>query len=278
MNFDTHTHPHGASPTLRTISVGFEGLHSSTQAELVGLRLACRHLDDLSSFRRITSVADSQPALLSLCRTSGASALAVEVRCALQSLRPQVDEMRIWWTPSHVDLVENDLADEAAKAAALSDSFDVVVEPVPVCRTALRSLVHRWLVGHVDRQWALCDRDRDLFSVMPSFAPSLSWTDDLSRREVALVAQFLTGHYASNAYLFQFGSREDPHCDWCEAAIDDRRHRLFSCPRFSFVRQRLTALVESDSRGAQSWTWAFLTGPGRCYLARFLLSVQIAVH
>lgn len=113
---------------------------------------------------------------------------------------------------------------------------------------------------------------------MPSLAPSLSWTDDLSRREVALVAQFLTGHYATNAYLFVFGSREDPHCDWCEVAVDDRHHRLFSCPRFSFVRQRLTAMVETDSRDAQGWTRAFLTGPGRRYLARFLLSVQIAVH
>ena len=111
---------------------------------------------------------------------------------------------------------------------------------------------------------------------MPHFTRSLSWTKGLHRREVALVAQFLTGHYATNAYLFRFGSRADPSCDWCEAVVDDRNHRLFSCPHFAFIRQQLASEVIAASDGAQDWTWEFLLGPGRRYLARFLLRVRVA--
>ena len=187
-------------------------------------------------------------------------------------------DLRLWWTPSHVNLLENDLADAAAQTAALDPWPPLDLEAVPTCRTALRGLLRQTFVQRLDRQWALCDRGRDLFDIMPTFSTDLSWTDDLSRCEVALVAQFLMGHYATNAYLCRFGSRSDPRCDWCEAAMDDRQHRLFSCPRFTLIRQRLSAVLEADSREGFTWTWTFLTGPGRRYLAHFLRSVQVVVH
>ena len=35
--------------------------------------------------------------------------------------------------------------------------------------------------------------------------------------------------------------------------------------------------IDSDSHGEQGWTWRFLTGSGRRYLARFLVPVSEAV-
>ena len=35
--------------------------------------------------------------------------------------------------------------------------------------------------------------------------------------------------------------------------------------------------IDSDSHGEQGWTWSFLTGSGRRYLARFLVPVSEAV-
>ena len=46
----------------------------------------------------------------------------------------------IWWSPSHVDLSENDMADAAAKAAAVGTSFDTL-QDVPVSAAVLRSKV-----------------------------------------------------------------------------------------------------------------------------------------
>ena len=34
--------------------------------------------------------------------------------------------------------------------------------------------------------------------------------------------------------------------------------------------------IDSDSHGAQGWTWSYLTGGGRHYLARFLVPVSEA--
>ena len=41
----------------------------------------------------------------------------------------------------------------------------------------------------------------DLHEVMPRLAQDLMWTHDLSRKDAALTTQFLSGHYATQAYL-----------------------------------------------------------------------------
>ena len=105
---------------------------------------------------------------------------------------------------------------------------------------------------------------------MPRFSRCLQWTKGLPRRQIALTAQFLIGHYATNAYLHQFGSRSDPGCDWCSAEVDDRQHRLLHCPRFSRIRQDLSLLVATDTKGVHDWNWGFLVNSGRRYLAQFL--------
>ena len=131
-------------------------------------------------------------------------------------------DLRLWWTPNHVTLLENDLADAAAQTVVLDPLSPLDLEAVPTYRTALRGLLHQIFVQRLDHQWALYDHGRNLFDIMPTFSLDLSWTEDLSWCEVALVAQFLTGHYATNAYLCRCGSRSDPRCNWCEAAMDDR--------------------------------------------------------
>ena len=112
---------------------------------------------------------------------------------------------------------------------------------------------------------------------MPRFSRCLQWTRGLSRRQVALTAQFLTGHYATHAYLHRFGSRVDPQCRWCDAPVDDRHHQLFQCPHFDALRQHLTMIVDSDSRGEQGWIWSYLTGRGQRYLVRFLVPINEAM-
>ena len=141
--------------------------------------------------------------------------------------------------------MENDLADAAAKAAAQDTSGGTRLASVPTCRSCLRTTIHRHYVARLETQWHLADTGCDLHDVMPTFSRCLRWTADLSRRQVALTAQFLTGHYATNAYLYRFGSRIDPSCGWCSAPVDDREHRIFHCPRFASLHLRLSMEVES---------------------------------
>ena len=110
----------GAAQDGSCSSTRFDGFHSSTKTELVAIRLGCVVAQRLGSFSHITLVSDSQPALLGLRRFGGGSSLAVEAWEAVRTLERSTDELRLWWTPSHTGLHENDLIDEAAKATAAS--------------------------------------------------------------------------------------------------------------------------------------------------------------
>ena len=200
-----------------------------------------------------------------------------QVCTALLALMASTPTVRLWWTPAHSSLRENELADAAAKAAAQGTRPHDEVIPVPTCRSSLRTIFRRHYIARLEAQWHQAATGRDLRAVLPHFSRCLHWTRGLSRRQVALTAQFLTGHYATHAYLHRFGSRADPQCRWCDAPVDDRHHRLFQCPRFAALCQHLTMMIDADSRGEQGWTWSFLTGRGRRYLARFLVPVSDAV-
>ena len=51
--------------------------------------------------------------------------------------------------------------------------------------------------------------------------------------------------------------------------MDNRDHRLLSCPQFAFVQQQLATDVIVAFDGAQDWTLEFLSCSGQCYLLVF---------
>ena len=73
----------GDSWHSHTFAVRFIGHHSSTQAELVALRLGCQHALDFGHFQRITFISDSQCALRSLEHSCRTMTLTLEVQRAL---------------------------------------------------------------------------------------------------------------------------------------------------------------------------------------------------
>ena len=156
-----------------SFSVHFEGLHSSTQAELIALHLGCQHAHRLGRFRSIIMVSDSQPALQATQRSQSIGALAYLTRTALCTLQIECEDLQLWWTPSHVDLVENDQADFAAKLAAQGHPTEGTRTDVPACYTALRTRIRRFYTSRAERQWANSERGRTLFSIMPTYTGSV---------------------------------------------------------------------------------------------------------
>ena len=67
---------------------------------------------------RVTIVSDSLTALHAVLRRQGGSTLAVAARRALHTLCSHIPALRLWWTPSHVGLLENEMVDQVAKEAA----------------------------------------------------------------------------------------------------------------------------------------------------------------
>ena len=266
----------GTSPSGVSRAVAFTGHHSSTQAELVALGLGC-YLASSIGRRPVTFVSDSQPALLAVQRPVGGSELAMSVRIALQNLSTEMESVRLVWVPSHVGVIKNEQADIVAGRVAQGQDVVPHISSVPTCLRCIQSGLRHHYLDRANTLWAHATTGRALFCLTPQCSTSLSWTQNLSRREVALVAQFLTGHYASASYLQRFGHPFAGSCPWCHAPVDDRDHRLFHCPRFTRVRQQLTAEIQEASNGLHGWTWSFLVHHGRHFLGRFLRSVEGAV-
>lgn len=202
--------------------------------------------------------------------------MAQSVREALCSLQSECSDLQLWWTPSHVGILENEQADMAAKLATQGTSTEGTLLDIPTSHTALRTRIRRFYCSRATQQWANAERGRALYSIMPMHTGSISWTEGLSRSSAAAVAQFLTGHYATNCYLYRFHLREDTHCVWCDGDQDDREHRLFECPRFEYTRQALATEIEQTTHGEHGWTWDYLLRDGRQYLAKFLRRVRAA--
>ena len=257
----------GTDPTGQPSAVHFEGLHSSTQAELVALRLGCNQALTFGATSCITIVSDSLSALRAILRRQGCGTLALEARHALHTLSSRVPTLRLWWTPSHVGLRENEMVDIVAREAAQPNTHYPTLHNVPFSRTSIRSAIRRHYTARLQRQWECSAAESALFRAMPRLDPSLLWTSTLSRHDASLVAQFLTGHFPTGQYLHRFHHRDSPACTECGCILDERDHRLFVCPALDTIRSHLISEVR---RTGHQWTWDFLTHDGRHYLARFL--------
>ena len=263
----------GPDSHAQTFVVRFSGQHSSTQAELVALRLGCSHALDFGKSKCITFISDCRPALESIRHRNGGKELAVSTRLNMIQLHRDIPNIRIWWVPSHVDFEEHDLVDNAAKrAAAGQDSVDSIL--VPLCHSSLQNMIRLHYCQSHEARWARYSQGRDL---IPHFSPSISWTRDLSCKAVTLTAQFLTGHFITPSYLHRFHLRDSPVCIWCEHAIGDRKHILFECPRFEHARQQMFSNVHHAFPNVSSCDWKCLASIGRSHLAKFLLIVHQAM-
>ena len=200
------------------------------------------------------------------------------LRDRLQALTQAGHLVDFWWVPGHQGIDGNELADVAAKEAA-HDPVTTRELSWTGLRPTLTSLRH-WYQQRICRQnqatiGTVLDPSTDTV-----IYTDLAWTRSLrSRREAALAAQFLTGHYPTGVYLAAHGFHSSDLCELC-GCPDTRVHLLLSCAKFVWARSEVLTWMHADfARQGDpthdrppSWTWDFLTGSnqGRRWLARFL--------
>ena len=124
------------TPGVRRLSSDHSPLPSlaSNQAprvELAALLLGCHHAVESGPHTSITFVSDSQAALRSLSETCQTLALIATICESLLALTTPTQTVKLWWTPAHSSLKENELADEATKAAAQGTRPPDEVIPIP---------------------------------------------------------------------------------------------------------------------------------------------------
>ena len=109
-------------------------------------------------------MSDSQPDLKAICHRQGGLELAVVACQAMGGLYHQLQEMRLWWTPRHVDLDESDVVDMARKHAAQGIGLGPIFEELPQRLTTLNSIIHRhYATTRFDSQWDLSSNWKTAF-------------------------------------------------------------------------------------------------------------------
>ena len=203
-----------------------QGWFSSTIMESIALTIGAKHAP--RDALRVTFVSDSQAALksISLCENVPESShKAIE---ELERLHRDGIEVRLWWVPGHIGCTENEEADRRAKKAA-EEGAGEWLEEVPNCRRLMLTKCLHYYHNLYNKRWDASDKGRELHSIMPQFSASIAWTKNLTKREAALTAQLLTGHFSTGAYRSRFGGDyEEEICAWCDD-IDTARHRVLTC-------------------------------------------------
>ena len=258
-------------------------LHSITDAELLGIRLALDHLSSRADWTRAFITSDSQAALgqLRQARWGRSRATVMCVYRLVRTLQARGHDIRFLWAPGHAGIAGNERADALARTAASSPSLRL--EAWGVSRAMLEGALRRWFQERaVQQEHTLAGEVLDTMedSIIRS---DLRWLQDMpSRFMAARVGQFLSGHFPTAKYLHRFGHLPTPLCDCC-GVVDTRGHLLLECRRWAFTRQHLHQWleVEGPQRSAgvhppTDWTWQFLvqTGAGRIWLGRFLAAIR----
>ena len=141
------------------------------------------------------------------------------------------NEVTLRWIPAHCGYEGNELADQIAKRGSKNDSATMVKLPIPrcVCYAALRRKTkENWVESFKQNP-------PKIFKILwrNKFAKELTM---MSKRDLRVATQILTGHAALNHHLSRVNRTVQPLCPLCEAEEETVSHLLGQCPMLGSLR------------------------------------------
>jgi ribonuclease HI len=186
--------------------------------------------------RRICIFSDSQAALKAIDSNTVSSKLVLETIIALNRLS-SLNEVRLYWIPSHMGIKGNVQADKLARLGAAS----TFVGPEPALGTTLLSLkrdINNHFSGLHQERWdnlISCRLSKIFFGTINQQRTKLLLNHD--RGTLRVLLGILTGHCPLNRHMFRMKIRNSPECEQCgEGEEETVEHFLCSCPSYSLHR------------------------------------------
>ena len=200
-----------------------------------GSRLTCSYAEEVSAMHlatdwvesncahtdRVLVVTDSQ----SMCESL--QGYGEDISDLRKRLLASQTEISVQWVPGHSNIVGNDLADAAAKAATNLDEPQGEISFGSICAN-IKSVVRDDPKSH--------PMSAEIYAGISSQKEKQT----RSRNDQVLLARIRSGHHwYFQSYHNKIDSDHDPSCRECGAACHDVEHWLCHCPAKSHLRQRV---------------------------------------
>jgi ribonuclease HI len=243
--------------------LGTDKEHTVYEAEAIGLALGIGFLGERIEGGDALLGLDNQAIQLGLVARKGRTAgyIMDEVNDMLQRLKyyNRNINVRIIWTPGHIDIPGNERADGEAKKAAEGNSTPHNHLPasllfLPISAAATRQSWSDKLKQQAAHSFSKSPRAQQALSIDPSL-PSKSYlklTRPLRRKQTALITQLRTGHVPLNKHLHTIGLVESPICPGCNEHAETVYHYIMRCPTYENQRNTLYAQLGRHSRSLRT--------------------------
>jgi ribonuclease HI len=209
------------------------------QAELVAVLEAATYLRQKEvPCEAANFYVDSSSVIKSMTSHWPQPGLVRDCHGALNELAEKM-EVNLHWIPAHREYSGNERADVSAKKATKLPFIGP--EPViPVNTHVIERAIMDWSrKRHCSKWQALqtCGQSKRILKG-PSKAEG-AYCRRLSRNQLRILAQVVTGHSVLALHLHRLGMVADPFCPLCKEEEEDRDHFLCRCETLARVRKRV---------------------------------------
>ncbi len=149
--------------------------------------------------------------------------------------------VHLHWTPGHIDLEENELADKTAKQAATE------AKALPHNTTELtikdaRSVVRKALIARWQRQWNRSQQKSLMHKCYPVRSTARYKSHTSIQAESQLI-RLLSGHNCLKDHMYKIKLAQTPNCP-CGLDIQNSEHIMLNCTKFTKQRLKLHLEIE----------------------------------
>jgi ribonuclease HI len=211
------------------------GTHSTVfQAETAAVTQAAKHLHDIGTHNSsIYIFCDSQATLMALDSTKIKFRTTLEAVEALNSLGEN-NTLSLLWIPAHSDYEGNERADTLAKKGSCNDEAISLNLPIPqaVWKSGSRMLA----LQQAKERWKATPETHFTNIWRDSYTKELA---KLSRPDLRIATQILTGHASVNYHLHKYKPRiTKTTCPLCNYEDETISHFIGKCPKWFEHRGR----------------------------------------
>ena len=149
--------------------------------------------------------------------------------------------VHLHWTPGHIDLEENELADKAAKEAA-TEAKSLAPDSSQLTIRDAKSIVRKALTARWQRQWNRTQKQSLMHKCYPVRCTARYKSHTSTQAESQLI-RLLSGHNCLKEHMHRINLADTPNCN-CGLDIQNTEHILLHCTKFS--KQRLDLHLEIE--------------------------------